>query len=142
MGRWKKKRKEERMRCHGGRRALEWSQFRGKPVTILFPRGSDSVGLEWIPGTTGFNPHSRHFLLEFGPQMDFLSRTNFSLRPPCQAVFCLRHFSLHHSFISISPKSTSYRPFLHLCSFPLTLKPWSRPFLLFIEHMPNLHLSD
>lgn len=26
--------------------ALEWSQFHGQLVTILFPRGSDSVGLE------------------------------------------------------------------------------------------------
>lgn len=100
--------------------ALEWSQFRGQSVTIFFPRGSDSVGLEWIPGTTVFNPHSRHFLLEFGPQMDFLSRTNFSSRPPFQAVFCLGRFSLCRPFISISPKSTSCRPFLHLCPFPHT----------------------
>lgn len=139
-GQWKKERKEERMRCHTGKPwrgvnfvASLWQSFLPEVLIQLVWSGSQGP-------LTVFNPRSRHFLLEFGPQMDFLSRTNFSLRPPCQAVFCLRHFSLHHSFISISSKSTSCRPFFHLCPFSHTLKPWSRPFPLFIEHTPNLHL--
>lgn len=111
-------RKWRRMRCHGGK---HWKGISlvGSLGQAFFPRGSDSLDLEWIPGTTTvFNPHSSHFLLEFGPQMDFLSRTKFSPHPPCQTVFCLRHFSLHHSFISVCPKSTSCGPFLHPSCFP------------------------